>query len=77
MPFLGDPEAVEIVATVEQILPGHGHVAQFINELFPEVDTTNFERTLVVEAVSGRVAAAVLQLGGAGEFLSLPVSPLR
>ena len=77
VPFLGDPEAVEIVATVEQILPGHGHVAQFINELFPEVDTTNFEGTLVVEAVSGRVAATVLQLGGAGEFLSLPVSPLR
>ena len=77
VPFVGDPEAGEIVAAVELMLPGHGHLARFINELFPGVDTDDFEGTLVVEAASGRVVATVLQLGGAGEFLSLPVGPLR
>ena len=58
--------------------PAGGHVAKFINELFPDTDTDNFEGTLVVQVTDGKVAATALELGTQpGEFTTLPVTPLR
>ena len=56
---------------------GNGHLAQFINELFPNADTIDFDGTLVVEVIGGVVAATALDLGiEAGQFTPLPVTPL-
>ncbi len=59
--------------------PPGGHLALFIDELFPGADTDDFEGTLVVEVDDEKKAAATaLELGSAaGEFTSLPVSPLE
>lgn len=53
------------------------HLAQFLNELFPSVNTDNFTGTLVVQVEGGTVAATALELGtAAGQFTTLPVTPL-
>lgn len=58
--------------------PGQGHLAQFIDELFPDADLDNFEGTLLVEVIGGRVAATALELGTEpGQFTTLPVSRVR
>jgi hypothetical protein len=38
-------------------------VGQFIDTLFPDADTADFEGTLVVEVTGGTVAATALELG--------------
>ena len=54
------------------------HLARFIDELFPDVDSHELDGTLVVRVEAGKVAAATLVLGSeAGQFASLPVTPLR
>ncbi|MDA2929353.1 right-handed parallel beta-helix repeat-containing protein [Acidobacteria bacterium AH-259-O06] len=63
-----------------QNFPGRGHVAQFIDQLFPNADTDDFEGTLVVRVVEtdGKVAATALELGPeAGQFTTLPVTRLN
>ena len=63
--------------TIESLASG-GHVAQFIDELFPNADTDDFDGTLVVQVTGGKVAATVLELGTeAGQFTTLPVTPLE
>jgi len=62
--------------------PANGHLAQFIGGdgevLFPDVDTDDFQGSLVVRVTGGNVAAAALELGTqAGEFTTLPVTPLE
>ncbi len=59
--------------------PPGGHLALFIDELFPNVDTDDFNGTLIVEVDDGKKAAATaLELGSEpGEFTSLPVQPLE
>lgn len=57
-------------------LPANGHLAKFIDELFPKANTANFQGTLIVTATTsgGKVAATAIQLGSsAGEFTTLPV----
>ena len=57
--------------------PARGHMARFINELFPEANADNFEGTLVVKTSVGQIVAAVLEFGAEpGEFTALPVTPL-
>ena len=64
-------------ATIED-LTANGHLARFLDELFPETNTDDFEGTLVVEVSDGRVAAIALELGTqAGQFTTLPVTPLN
>ena len=69
----------QIVATTTiEDLAALGHLAKFINELFEEADTDDFEGTLVVEVTGGRVAATALELGTQpGQFTTLPVTPLQ
>jgi hypothetical protein len=63
---------------VTQQLPANGHLAKFIQELFPTADTREFEGTLTVTASGATVAGTAIQLGSKpGEFTTLPVSPLR
>ncbi len=64
-------------ATIEE-LAANGHLARFLDELFPDTNTDDFEGTLVVEVTDGRVAAIALELGTqAGQFTTLPVTPLN
>lgn len=59
-------------------LPANGHMALFVEELFPSVDTHEFQGTLTVTADGGKVAATAIQIGSAaGQFTTLPVTPLR
>ncbi|MDA2930925.1 hypothetical protein MYX84_13440 [Acidobacteria bacterium AH-259-O06] len=65
------------VTSIENFAVG-GHLAQFINELFPDADTHDFQGTLVVEVMGGNVAATALEVGSeAGQFTTLPVTPLE
>ena len=58
-------------------LPANGHVARFIEELFPDADTSEFEGTLTVTAKKGTIAGTAIQVGSKpGEFTTLPVTPL-
>ncbi len=58
-------------------IPPAGHLAQFINELLPDADTSDFEGSLTVRVIGGKVAATVLELGtSSGQFTTLPVIPL-
>ena len=55
-----------------------GQLAQFFGGdrevLLPDADTDDFEGTLVVEVVGGKVAAIALELGTQpGQFTTLPV----
>jgi hypothetical protein len=65
-----------------EAFPANGHLAQFIGGdgevLFPDVATDDFQGTLEVRVTGGNVAAAALELGTqAGEFTTLPVTPLE
>ena len=59
-------------------LPANGHIARFIQELFPSVDTSEFEGTVIVTAGGGTITATAIEIGSKpGEFTTLPASPLR
>ncbi len=59
-------------------MPDNGHLARFIDELFPEADTADFTGTLTVTAVGGTIAATAIELGNQlGQFTTLPVNPLQ
>ncbi|GAB4238513.1 MAG: hypothetical protein Kow00109_12960 [Acidobacteriota bacterium] len=61
----------------EVTIPANGRVAQFIDELFPQLEGQDFVGTLVIRAASGSFSAIALELGAQpGEFTSLPVTPL-
>ena len=69
---------VEAATRMIEDFPARGHVAKFIDELFPDTDTDSFEGTLVVEVTGGKVVATALELGTKpGEFTTLPVTPLQ
>jgi hypothetical protein len=59
-------------------LPANGHLARFIQELFPDANTQEFDGTLTVTAQGGNVAGTAIQLGSnPGQFTTLPVTALR
>jgi len=61
-------------------LPPHGHMGQFIHELFPTAATTNFQGTLVLNSMTPgtTLSAVALQLGGTpGQFTTMPVVPIQ
>ena len=54
------------------------HMARFIDELFPDVDTSDFQGTLTVTSSDGTISATAIQLGSRpGEFTTLPVTALQ
>jgi hypothetical protein len=67
------------VATANLSVAANGHVAKFIDELFPSINTSTFEGTLTITAVgTGKVSAVAIELGNvSGQFTALPVTPLR
>ncbi len=66
------------VAAGQLPVPGSGHVAKFIDELFQGTDTSNFNGTLVVRVQGGTVVATALELGpNPGQFTTLPVTRLE
>ena len=74
---LRDPGGVEVATGSIDDLAGQGHVAQFIQEFFEGVPDP-FTGTIVAQVTGGRVAATALELdAGAGEFTTLPVTPLQ
>ena len=69
---------VEVGIVTRELLP-NGHLAEFIDQLFPTVDTAELVGTLVVIARDeARIAGTGLELGpfGAGQFTTLSVREL-
>lgn len=65
--------------STQKTIPAQGRIAEFIDQLFPDVDTDDFLGTLVIEtdpASNCLFTAIALELGGPGEFTTLPVTPL-
>ena len=58
-------------------ISAQGRMSTFIEELFPDADTTEFKGTLTIRTDQGQVAVIALELGGAGELTALPVSPIE
>jgi hypothetical protein len=64
--------------TASVSLPANGHMALFVEELFPGADTRDFEGAVTVVSAGGEVVATVIRLGSrAGALTTLPVTPLR
>ncbi|MBI4471389.1 MAG: hypothetical protein HY646_01900, partial [Acidobacteria bacterium] len=60
-----------------QLAP-NGHIARFIQDLFPNANTADFAGTLTVISQSGEVSAMAIELGSRpGEFTTLPVEAVR
>ena len=73
-----DGQTVDNGTSIISDFPATGHLAQFIDTLFPDADTSDFEGILVVEVTGGTVAATALELGtSAGQFTTLPVTALE
>jgi len=64
-------------AVVQRTIPANGRIAQFINELFQNLNTSNFLGTVEISTGEGSFSAISLELGSdAGLFTSLPVTPV-
>ena len=57
-------------------IEARGRIAQFVQEIFPDANTTDFRGELSIRAQAGRVAAMALELDPGGVFTTLPVSPI-
>ena len=75
---LKQQDGVEIANGNAQLtIPGQGHKALFLEELFPEAATQDFQGTICVRASNGRLAVVAIELGDEpGEFTTLPVTVL-
>ncbi len=63
-------------AEVQREIPPNGRIAQFISELFENLDTTDSLGTVVISTEEGAFSAMALELGSTpGLFTSLPVTP--
>jgi hypothetical protein len=72
---LGQP-VVGGVAALD--LSMNGHVAKFMEELFPDADLRGFKGTLSVSSDGGNIIGTALSLGQKkGEITALPVTPIR
>ncbi|MBI4481248.1 MAG: hypothetical protein HY652_00015 [Acidobacteria bacterium] len=67
------------LAAASLSLPANGHRARFMDQLFPNVETGDFQGTLTITASgAGKIAVVAMELGtSAGQFTALPVTPLR
>ena len=53
-----------------------GRIAEFIEQFFPEADTTDFKGEISIRAGAGQIAVIVLELEVSRAFTTLPVSPI-
>ena len=53
-----------------------GRIAAFIEQFFPEADTTDFKGEIFIRARAGQIAVIVLELEVGRAFTTLPVSPI-
>ena len=53
-----------------------GRIAEFIEQFFPEADTTDFKGEISIRARAGQIAVIVLELEVGRAFTTLPVSPI-
>jgi hypothetical protein len=76
---LRDDRGAEVQGGTAQLqLPANGQTRRTLDQLFPNVDTDNFQGTVSVTANGGTVAADVTQIGGdPGGLAVMPVAPLQ
>jgi hypothetical protein len=73
-----DGEALGGAAVTEREIPPDGRIAQFIDELFEDLETADVVGTLVISTEEGSFSAISLELGSeAGLLTSLPVTPVE
>ena len=53
-----------------------GRIAEFIEQFFPDADTTDFKGEISIRARAGQIAVIVLELEVGRAFTTLPVSPI-
>ncbi len=53
-----------------------GRIAEFIEQCFPDADTTDFKGEISIRAGAGQIAVIVLELEVGRAFTTLPVSPI-
>ena len=53
-----------------------GRIAKFIEQFFPDADTTDFKGEISIRARAGQIAVIVLELEVGRAFTTLPVSPI-
>ncbi len=64
--------------TATRSIAGNGQIAAFIEEFFPNAQTTTFTGTICVTAQSGQIAVIVVELDAANNvFTTLPVSAVN
>jgi hypothetical protein len=72
-------EIGEVVAngTASRTIEPQGRIAEFIHEIFPDADTTDFKGEICVRSQAGRIAVVALELDfTGGVFTTLPVSSI-
>ena len=74
---LRTPEGLAASDPVSFAIPANGHIARFIDELFPDADTSHFLGSVTVEAEGGKVVSAAIELGSYGRFVVAPATALR
>ena len=63
-------------ATLE--LPANGHLARYLEQLFPDADTREFRGAVTATAEGGSIVGAVLEFHSkARQITALPVIPLQ
>ena len=76
---LFDTAGVQVPSGTRMIpsLPAGGHIARFLDELFPDADTDDFHGSLVISTFQGSLVATALEIGVAlGQFTAIPVLKL-
>ncbi len=59
-------------------LSANGHVARFIQELFPQADTQEFQGTVTITADGGDITATGIEMGSKpGEMTTVPAAAIR
>ena len=54
-----------------------GQFAKFIQEIFPDAETTDFKGEICIRAQAGMVAVVALEFEAGRAFTALPVSPIE
>ena len=71
-------ESGEVVAegTSSMTIESGGQVAKFIQEIFPDAETTDFKGEICIRAQAGLIAVVALEFEPGRAFTTLPVSPI-